>query len=652
MFKKNAILIVLLLLLTALMVACASTAQEAEEAVEAVQEEAAEVVEEVEAEVAEAEEAVEEAVEEAEAEVEEVVEEVMGEEVVIQHAQGETAVPLNPQTVVVMDYSILDTLDSIGAPVSGVLQGSLMPAHLEKYNGEAYTNAGSLFEPDFEAINALEPDLIIVALRSATSYEPLSEIAPTIDLTVDDANFLESMAQHAASLGTIFGKEAEVAEQLAAIDEQVTAVSEKAAASEGNALIIMTSGGEVSAFGPGSRFGMIHDLLGVTPVVEDVEAATHGDAISYEFILEQNPDLLYVFDRDAAIGAEGEAATQMLDNELIHATDAWENDNIVYLDTALWYLANSGLTTFPTMLGEVDASLDGAAESAAMAEEMPAEVTIQHAQGETVVPTNPQTVVVMDYSVLDTMDAIGAPVAAVQQGPLVPAHLQQYNGEEYVNAGSLFEPDFEAINALEPDLIIVALRSATSYEPLSEIAPTIDLTVDAADQMASFAQHATSLGTIFGKDVEVAEQLTAINEQITAVSKKAANSGQNALIIMTSGGEVSAFGPGSRFGMIHDILGVTPVVEDIEAATHGDAISYEFILEQNPDILYVFDRDAAIGAEGEAAAEMLDNELIHATAAWENDNIVYLDTALWYLASTGLSTLPTMVDEVDASLSE
>ncbi len=290
------------------------------------------------------------------------------------------------------------------------------------------------------------------------------------------------------------------------------------------------------------------------------------------------------------------------------------------------------------------------AEEEASAEIESETVTITHAQGETDVPTNPETVVVLDYSILDTLDELGIDsVAAIPQGPLVPPHLSQYNGEEYVNAGSLFEPDFEAINALEPDLIIVALRSSTSYEPLAEIAPTIDLTTDQAEFIASLSGHAESIGTIFGKEAEVAELLAGLEADITEVNEIASESGETALIVLTTGGEVSAYGPGSRYGMIHDLLGVAPAVEDVEAATHGDSISFEFILENNPGILYVLDRDAAIGEESQPAAEILDNELVHATDAWTNDKVVYLNGGNWYLASTGLGTLAEMIAEVQSA---
>lgn len=280
------------------------------------------------------------------------------ETITITHTQGETEVPLNPQTVVVFDLSALNTLDVLGVPVAAVPQSSIIPPFLEKYAGEEYANAGTLFEPDYEAVNALEPDLIIVGGRSAAVYPDLAEIAPTIDVTVDQANLVESMKAYITNLGAIFGKETEVEAALATINESIANVQTLAAESDETALIVLTTGGNVNAYGPGSRFGIIHDLLGVTPVVEDIEAATHGDAISFEFILEYDPDILFVIDRDTAIAAEeAVAAQQVLDNELMHETSAWTNDNIVYLDGAKWYLAATGLGTFGDMIGEIEAAL-------------------------------------------------------------------------------------------------------------------------------------------------------------------------------------------------------------------------------------------------------------------------------------------------------
>ena len=46
--------------------------------------------------------------------------------------------------------------------------------------------------------------------------------------------------------------------------------------------------------------------------------SNHGQAISFEFIAQTDPDWLFVIDRDAAIGREGTSAQRMLDLSLIH----------------------------------------------------------------------------------------------------------------------------------------------------------------------------------------------------------------------------------------------------------------------------------------------------------------------------------------------
>ena len=304
------------------------------------------------------------------------------------------------------------------------------------------------------------------------------------------------------------------------------------------------------------------------------------------------------------------------------------------------------LAVLLALLGATGVILGQEATPEATAE--PTEVTITHAQGETVVPFNPQTVLTFDLATLDTLETLGIAVAGVPKSNL-PGRLEHFAGEEFLDIGTLFEPDYEVVAAANPDLIIVSARSAAVYPELSAIAPTIDLTVDASDFLGSQQRNAEIIGQIFGLEDEVEELWTAIDEDVTAVQELTAEAG-TALIVMTSGGEVNAYGLGSRFGWIHDTLGFTPVVEDVEAATHGEAISFEFILETNPDWLIVLDRDAAVGEQAEAAAQILDNELVAQTTAWSNDQVIYLDPVDWYLIAGGLTTLDRMVDAIGTSL--
>ena len=276
-------------------------------------------------------------------------------------------------------------------------------------------------------------------------------------------------------------------------------------------------------------------------------------------------------------------------------------------------------------------------------------ITVSHAQGETVVPVAPETVLTFDLGALDTLDALGVDVAGVPDVATLPDRLRKYATDEYVKAGTLFEPDYEQVNALDPDLIIVAGRSSAAYPQLSALAPTVDLTVDNGDFIDSFTGHLQTLGEIFGRQEQVAEAVTGLHDRIAEVSALAQDAGSG-LIVLTTGGEVSAYGPGSRFGLIHDVLGVQPAAEDLNPATHGDAVSFEFILETNPDHLFVIDRDATIGESGQAAHAVLDNEIVRQTTAWQQGNVTYLDGVNWYLLPTGLGSVRAMIDEVEAAL--
>ncbi|UTR13328.1 siderophore ABC transporter substrate-binding protein [Salipaludibacillus sp. LMS25] len=278
--------------------------------------------------------------------------------------------------------------------------------------------------------------------------------------------------------------------------------------------------------------------------------------------------------------------------------------------------------------------------------EQPAEITVEHELGETVVPTNPENVVVFDFGTLDTLNELGVNPVAIPQGN-VPSFLSQYEGDEYENAGTLFEPDFETIYGLEPDLIIISGRTSEAYDELSEIAPTIHLGVDQENYVDSFKENATLLGDIFGKEAEVEEKLANIDEQIAELNEAASSSEETGLIVMTNEGALSAYGPGSRFGVLHDEFGVTPADENIEDANHGQNVSFEYVVETDPDYLFVIDRGAIVSGDGEDTAEdTLDNDLIQQTTAYEEGNIIYLDPELWYIAGGGLNSVSLMANEV------
>lgn len=276
------------------------------------------------------------------------------ETVTIEHAQGKTEVPVNPDSVLTFDIASLDTMDAIGADaVTGVPKDSL-PDYLDEYASDDYTNIGTLFEPDYEAIPETEPDLIIVAGRSAEAYDDLAEDFTVIDLTMDPTQYTDSLENRTETLATIFDAEEKAGDALEELQQRTEAVKE-AAGDQGSGLVLLTSGGKVTAFGTGSRYDWIHSEFGVEPAVENVKhEGHHGEAVSFEYIQEANPDWIFVIDRDAAIGEEGKSAKQVLNNDLVGQTTAWKQDQVVYLDPEAWYIVAGGLTSTSTMIEQFE----------------------------------------------------------------------------------------------------------------------------------------------------------------------------------------------------------------------------------------------------------------------------------------------------------
>jgi len=276
-------------------------------------------------------------------------------EVTVKHELGEAKVKVNPKKVVVFDFGILDTLDKLGVEVAGVPQKNI-PEYLSKYKDSKYTNVGGLKEPDFEAISELAPDVIFISGRQSASYEEFSKIAPTVYVAVDSTNYVESFKNNMNIVGDIFDKKQEVTEELAKIDESIASINEKAKTLDGKSLVVLVNDGSLSAYGSKSRFGIIHDVFGLAAADENIEASTHGQSVSFEYVAEKNPQYLFVVDRGAAVGGKS-SAEKVLDNKLVNGTDAAKNDHIIYLDPNYWYLSGGGLISTAEMIKEVQAGI-------------------------------------------------------------------------------------------------------------------------------------------------------------------------------------------------------------------------------------------------------------------------------------------------------
>lgn len=144
------------------------------------------------------------------------------------------------------------------------------------------------------------------------------------------------------------------------------------------------------------------------------------------------------------------------------------------------------------------------------------------------------------------------------------------------------------------------------------------------------------------------EQTEAFDARIDVLKKAAA--GKSAIIGMVTSSNFNTLGNGSRCSLIGNEIGFTNLADDVDT-THGNESSFELLVDKNPDYIFVLDRDSAINAEGaKLAQEVMNNELVQQTAAYQNDHIVYLTPTVWYLAEGGISALDTMLKDLEAGL--
>lgn len=280
------------------------------------------------------------------------------------NAEGELTdveVPYDPERIAILDMACLDILDNLGVGDRVVGSASTSLDYLQDYvTNEEIVNLGTIKEADMEAVMECEPDIIFIGGRLSSSYDALNEIAPVVYLATDsEAGVVESVRTNASTIASIFGLEDKVDELMADFDSRIEALSQFA---EGKTAIIgMCTSGSFNVLGNDGRCSIIGKEIGFDNIGVDsnIDTATHGNEASFEFVVEKNPEYIFVMDRDAAIGTDGaQLAQEIMENELVMGTDAYKNGNVVYLaHPAVWYTAEGGVTALNLMLQDLENEL-------------------------------------------------------------------------------------------------------------------------------------------------------------------------------------------------------------------------------------------------------------------------------------------------------
>jgi len=295
----------------------------------------------------------------------------------------------NPTTVAIFDFGILDMLYNIGFENTGietliVPTMDTLPDSLSwfRYGGDENTTivtGGTLFYVDWDILDFINPELVVLGVRSfgmnaagdrLTAEAALDLQNDTMErysdtafmwLTIDarNSNLLHDMRANAYSLAQIFPDVGPLLfDEIASIEAEMEAIREVTTASGMEAVfIMMLDPATMTVFLDDSRFGFLFDEFGFTPLSMDLEAWTdqHGFAIQSEFLLEHDPDVIFLLDRTEPATGLGAATDNFMNDSIIQRTSAFINGHIYSgLPMPEWYTVVGGFGSARRIIQDVN----------------------------------------------------------------------------------------------------------------------------------------------------------------------------------------------------------------------------------------------------------------------------------------------------------
>lgn len=324
---------------------------------------------------------------------------------------------------------------------------------------------------------------------------------------------------------------------------------------------------------------------------------------------------------------------------------------------AMSLLLAAGLTACSGSAGTAADTQETVTAVSSQSEEKPETITITALDGNrqetsVEVPFDPRRIAILDMASLDILDNLGLGDRVVGSASTTLDYLQDYVTDESVaNLGTIKEADLEAVMACQPDIIFIGGRLSSSYDALSEIAPVVYLSTDTElGVVGSVEKNASVIASIFGLEDQVDSLMADFKDRLQTLADFA--EGKTAVIGMCTSGGFNVLGNDGRCSLIGVEAGFENLCNDDVTSTHGNESSFELLVSLDPDYIFVMDRDSAIGTEGaQLAKDIMENELVMGTRAWQEGNLVYLEhPAVWYTAEGGITALDVMISDLEGAL--
>lgn len=285
------------------------------------------------------------------------------------HQNGVLSLESTPQKVISFELAHLDTLNALGIEPVGVPQ-SVYGGALEKYNQSPVV--GTLFEPDYEQVAALQPDLIIAGGRSAAAIPELQKIASTVSFNTDPGDFLNSVKSTTLALGQAWDKKEQAEELLNALEDNVKNLRDINQGKTG--ILLFTINGRLIPHAPGDRFGYVYELTGLDSVLParradelnqprpqpdspEAKAAARKNQQELSAIAQADPDWIIMLDRGAINDGEKTAQATLQAHPELGKTSAVQQGQVYYAEPNSWYIVTGGVDNLTRITADMQAAM-------------------------------------------------------------------------------------------------------------------------------------------------------------------------------------------------------------------------------------------------------------------------------------------------------
>lgn len=261
-----------------------------------------------------------------------------------------------------------------------------------------------------------------------------------------------------------------------------------------------------------------------------------------------------------------------------------------------------------------------------------------------------QRTVVLDWALAATALALGATVIGV---PAIDyyreAVVQPEMPDSVHDVGLLFTPNFEMLDALKPDLIVIppALSPAQSF--LERISPvlTVDLSPDGTSSLAAARAGTLRFADALSLRSSALHLIEETNQAIEGAARNAEGWRSRPILIGSrlDDRHMMLYGPGSLFADVVDAMSLSNAIDKSGPFGGRATVGLERVAEHPEAILFLIDPDNNAGADQAPKASLF----WQALPAVRENRVVRLAVVM---ENGGLPAAARLANLLSASLAE